>query len=186
MKAQPIAEWHVAENENMRGHDMEFATVGDGGIGDDCRSGLQADVAQCDCLPASKRDDDGMRDGGSVHDGKSLRSDGAAAEGSGAAKDTSEGNSHAQGIVQIPQVPEMTFAQAWEYATKKLDDEACAPNADAERTSSVTVEDLLTNEAAIAALSQRWFQSNGIPFDFSIVRVCLLWIIRLGENVGEP
>lgn len=170
MKAHPIAEWHVAENENMRGHDMEFATVGDGGIGDDRRSGLQADVAQCDCLPALKRDDDGVYDGGSVHDDKGLRSDGAAAEGSGAAKDASDENGHAQGIVQIPQVPEMTFAQAWEYATKKLDDEACAPNADAERTSSVTVEDLLTNEAAIAALSQRWFQSNGIPFDFSIVR----------------
>lgn len=170
MKAHPIAEWRVAEDENMRGHDMEFATVGDGGIGDDRRAGLQADVTQRDCLPALKRDDDGMRDGGSVHDGKSLRSDGVAAEGSGAVKDASDGNGHAQGIVQIPQVPEMTFAQAWEYATKKLDDEACAPNADAECTSNVTVEDLLTNEAAIAALSQRWFQSNGIPFDFSIVR----------------
>ncbi len=148
---------------------MEFATVGNDDVGDNRRSDIRVDAAQRDWHPTSQRDD-GVRDDGCGHDGESLGSDGATVTGAGVAKDTGKGTSHAQTSEQVSQVPEMTFAQAWEYATKKLDDDAYASDAEAGCASPVTVNDLLTNEAAIAALSQRWFQSNGMPFDFSIVR----------------
>lgn len=63
---------------------------------------------------------------------------------------------------------EMSFAQAWEYAMERMAQDCSSP--DDVPASVVSLEDLRINEAAIEALSHRWLASDGIPFDFSIVR----------------
>lgn len=65
----------------------------------------------------------------------------------------------------------MPFYEAWDYAMEALESSPFRTEPEEPRqTCVVSLDDLHRNESAIRALADRWFESEGIPFDFSIVR----------------